>query len=318
MSSELREQDSALITFRDELAARATEARTLAAECQRLTSELRVREDSIAECRLALAARTEEVAALAAREDAQAAEARKNWVPPGHYYSPVVDPDEIRSRAATLFAPPPAGLPGIDLNVARQRELYEEFARYYAEQEFPRSLIPGHRYYSKNDWFPYFDAFALHGMIRHARPRRLIEVGSGFSTCVSLDAIERHMPGEVEMTFVEPNPERLLSLLTPEEVARIRLLRTGVQDVPLAEFERLAANDILFIDSTHVSKAGSDVNFLFFDVLPVLKPGVLIHVHDIFFPFEYPKEWLFEGRSWNENYLVRAFLTHNPAYQIEF
>ncbi len=74
---------------------------------------------------------------------------------------------------------------------------------------------------------------------------------------------------------------------------------------------------MLFIDSTHVSKVGSDVNFLFFEVLPRLRPGVHVHVHDIAYPFEYPREWVLEGRAWNEAYLLRAFLTGNPHWQID-
>ncbi len=76
--------------------------------------------------------------------------------------------------------------------------------------------------------------------------------------------------------------------------------------------------DILFIDSTHVSKIGSDVNRLIFDILPALPRGVVVHFHDIFFPFEYPLEWLYEGRAWNEAYLLRAFLSYNKSFKILF
>jgi hypothetical protein len=84
----------------------------------------------------------------------------------------------------------------------------------------------------------------------------------------------------------------------------------------MSNWRLLKANDILFIDSTHVSKTNSDVNYLFFEILPRLQTGVLVHIHDIFFPFDYPREWILEGRSWNEAYLLRAFLQYNPRFEI--
>lgn len=108
----------------------------------------------------------------------------------------------------------------------------------------------------------------------------------------------------------------MLSLLKPGDADRIRVIPARLQDVDLAEFDALEANDILFIDSTHVSKVGSDVNRIVFEVLPRLKPGVHVHFHDIFYPFEYPAQWVFEGRAWNENYLLKAFLQFNTGFSI--
>ena len=95
------------------------------------------------------------------------------------------------------------------------------------------------------------------------------------------------------------------------------LIEKRVQEVPLETFASLGENDVLFIDSSHVSKIGSDVNRLYFDMLPVLAPGVLIHIHDVAGNFEYPRDWLEEGRAWNEQYLLRAFLMNNRDYRIE-
>jgi len=106
------------------------------------------------------------------------------------------------------------------------------------------------------------------------------------------------------------------SLLKEGDRARIRIVPSRLQDVPLATFEALESNDILFIDSTHVGKTGSDVNHLFFEILPRLASGVHVHVHDIFYPFEYPKEWVYKGRAWNEAYMTRAFLQYNAAFRI--
>jgi hypothetical protein len=153
-------------------------------------------------------------------------------------------------------------------------------------------------------------------MIRYARPRRIIEVGSGYSSCVTLDTNELFFDNRIVCTFVEPYPQRLHMLLRQGDLEHIEILDLSVQRVPLDRFRALEANDILFIDSTHVAKIGSDVNYVFAEILPALRPGVYVHFHDIFYPFEYPKEWIYEGRAWNEAYLLRGFLAFNSAYEI--
>jgi hypothetical protein len=132
-----------------------------------------------------------------------------------------------------------------------------------------------------------------------------------------LDTNEHFLGGRCRLTFIEPYPDhRLLELTTAADHSRFVLIRSKVQTLDPAVFERLESGDMLFIDSSHVAKAGSDVNFLVFEVLPRLAPGVLVHFHDIWYPFEYPREWLDEGRAWNESYLIRAFLMFNPAFNI--
>lgn len=131
-----------------------------------------------------------------------------------------------------------------------------------------------------------------------------------------LDVNELCFDGKLRCTFVEPDPSRLLAMLGDAERNAIDLIPTTLQQVPLPAFAALRANDVLFIDSTHVSKAGSDVNYLFFDILPALASGVYVHFHDVFFPFEYPKEWIYEGRAFNEAYVLRAFLSFNDAFEI--
>jgi Methyltransferase domain len=152
--------------------------------------------------------------------------------------------------------------------------------------------------------------------MRRFRPKRYLEVGSGFSSAVALDTSDLFLEAKVNFTFIEPYPDRLMEVLRPEDRAKCWLERRPVQEVPLEMFEELEENDVLFIDSAHVSKVGSDVNHMMFHVLPRLKPGVIIHIHDIFYPFEYPESWFREGRAWNETYLVRAFLQNNHAYKI--
>lgn len=121
-----------------------------------------------------------------------------------------------------------------------------------------------------------------------------------------------------EFTFIEPHPDRLMQLLRPTDITnpKLKINRSLVQDSPLELFEFLEENDILFADSSHVSKTGSDVNFLFFEVFPRLQSGVYIHIHDIFCPFEYPQSWIVAGRAWNEIYLLHSFLEFNNNFQI--
>jgi len=155
-------------------------------------------------------------------------------------------------------------------------------------------------------------------MIRHAHPKRIIEVGSGYSSCVTLDTNEIYFNNAIKCTFVDPFPDLLLSVLKQGDTARIEIIRRKLQDVEIDVFRSLSAGDILFIDGSHVSKVGSDVNYALFEILPSLNPGVYIHFHDVFYPFEYPLDWLYEGRAWNENYLLRAFLQYNAHFQIAF
>lgn len=239
------------------------------------------------------------------------------WVPPGHFYSPICDQEELRADAPRLFAKGPRELPGIDLRLPQQLALARTLARYYGEEDFPAEPRAGRRYCLDNEYFPYGDAFALFAMLRHLQPRRVVEVGSGWSSAVLLDTDERFLGGRIACTFVEPFPDRLLALLQPQDHARVRLLRCRVQDVALDEFRALQANDILFVDSSHVCKTGSDVHHLVFTVLPLLASGVRVHFHDVHAHFEYPPEWVHEGRAWNESYLLRAFLMHNDAWSIE-
>lgn len=173
--------------------------------------------------------------------------------------------------------------------------------------------LPEDRWQPHNGMYGRADAAVLHAMLRHHRPGRVLEVGSGYSTAVALDVAERHLP-QLRITCVEPNTQRLRSRLRPGD--DVVIIEAPVQDVPLAAFTELEAGDVLFIDSTHVLKSGSDVAWLYLHVLPVLAPGVIVHVHDIHWPFEYPERWLREGRDWTEVYLLRAFLTHNDAWSV--
>ena len=238
--------------------------------------------------------------------------------PLGHFHSPIPDQDEVLANERTIWGPLPRTLPGIDLNESGQLALLAELKPYYNALPFEENPKSGLRYYLNNPWFGHGDAIALYCMLRHFKPNRLIEVGSGFSSAVVLDTNDLFLDGNISCTFIEPNPQRLLSLFTDKDRRSQRLIAAPVQNVDLAVFEQLEANDILFVDSSHVSKVHSDVNRIVFEILPRLAKGVLIHFHDVFYPFEYPKEWITNGVAWNEDYLLRAFLQYNHAFRIEW
>lgn len=144
----------------------------------------------------------------------------------------------------------------------------------------------------------------------------MIEVGSGFSSLLSADVNHRFLGDAMDFTCIEPYPRDFLKKPIP---GLSRVLQNKVESLPLDLFGELDDGDILFIDSSHCSKTGSDVNYLYFQVLPRLRPGVLIHIHDIFFPYDYPKQWsIDENRSWNEQYVLQAMLVHSYAFRVVF
>lgn len=238
----------------------------------------------------------------------------KTWMSPGHFYSPIPSVEDIRRREEELFGDPPRSLPGIDLREEEQLALLERLKEFYPEMPFPRVKSDGTRFWFDNWAYSYADAIFLYSMLRHLQPRRVIEIGSGFSSAAMLDTNERFLDDGVDLTFIDPDPTTVRALLKPGDSAEI--IAAPLQDVPLTRFDALEANDVLFVDSTHVAKTGSDVNRILFDILPRLRPGVYVHFHDMFYPFEYPKEWVYEGRAWNEDYIVRAFLEFNSAFEI--
>ncbi|MFD2265046.1 TylF/MycF/NovP-related O-methyltransferase [Lacibacterium aquatile] len=232
------------------------------------------------------------------------------------YYSPVVDRVAVRRAQDRIFKRDQP-LDGLSFDFEAQRALLEQLTPLANDLPFQDQPVDGLRYGYRNDYFSYFDAILMASMIRLHRPKRVMEIGSGHSSCVILDVNDRYFEGAIECSFIEPYPERLQSLLRPGENVHLHAL--PVQEVDLAVFDRLEAGDILFIDSTHVSKTGSDVNHNFFKIFPRLAPGVLICLHDVFHPFEYPKYWVLdEHRSWNELYLLRAFLSYNSSFETVF
>jgi hypothetical protein len=243
-----------------------------------------------------------------------------NFFYPGHYYTPIPDPEFIKENESMIFRHDVPEIRGIHIDSISQVELTARFMGYLAEYVPPNNqaeaMVRNARFHLDNPFFNGFDAFAYIGMLRHFKPKRVVEVGSGFTSALALDVRDNFLSLAPEFTFIEPFPERLVNLLSGNDKSKEKIIQDIVQKVGSEVFLNLEKGDILFIDSSHVSKVGSDVNFLLLEVLPRLRTGVVIHIHDIFWPFEYPKAWFDEGRSWTEAYLLRGILTHSIRYKI--
>ncbi|QYK40370.1 MAG: class I SAM-dependent methyltransferase [Paracoccaceae bacterium] len=236
--------------------------------------------------------------------------------PPGHYYSPIVNPAEVRTFFSVDRRQPIDSVAGLSIRDADLRAEFDRLRPFISSHRFPKTKTEGARYYTENGIFTVGDAIVLAAMIARHRPKRIIEIGSGFSTACMLDTIER-LDLPTAITCIEPNPARLRRNLTERDAERVTIVEGLVQGTDPAMYETLESGDFLFIDSTHVVKTGSDVCFEMFEILPRLKPGVVVHVHDIHHPFEYPDAWIFEKRrSWNEVYILRAFLMYNHRFPV--
>jgi predicted O-methyltransferase YrrM len=221
-------------------------------------------------------------------------------VRPGHYYSPIVDPETVRSYVARERMAP---IEGIDIDTAAMRQLWLKNLKAIQETPFTEEMSLRNRYYYGAMSYPSGDAITLRMMVHDRRPRRVIEIGSGFSSACFLDSADQAGLENFHLTCIEPYPERVKKILWPGDWNRVTLIEKLVQEVSPSLVEDLEANDILFIDSTHVLKTGSDVHFELFHLLPRVKPGVLVHIHDVRYPFEYPDPFIFERNySWTEAY----------------
>jgi predicted O-methyltransferase YrrM len=251
-------------------------------------------------------------------EEAKGKRYRSNYEVPGHFYSPIPDINEIVEKADKIWKPPSMEVPGVRMNPDIQYDHLKDFFELANSFPFPEEKSDKTRYYYNNHSYSYADGISLHSMIRKYKPRRIIEIGSGFSSCVMADTNELFFNNTISLTFIEPNPEFFFSVFSEKDRQQNCVLVQKVQDVDLAVYDELEENDILFIDSSHVGKIGSDVNHEFFEIMPRLKKGVLIHFHDIFHPFEYPYDWIMEGRAMNENYMLKTFLQYNESFEILF
>jgi hypothetical protein len=228
------------------------------------------------------------------------------------YYSPIVNTEQLPDAVFERAAP----MPGVDLDLANHLDLLERrLAPRFAEWDPPLDP-PGDElgFYLRNRYYGPFDSYVLYGFVRELRPSRLIELGSGYSTLVIRQAAKRNMREghRLEHTVIDPHPSPLVG-----DLYGLRIETRSPTELDGAVFERLQGGDVLFVDTTHVVKAGSEVPRIVLELLPALAGGVVVHFHDIFRPFEYPRV-LFERFNvhWQEQYLVQAFLAFNPQFRV--
>jgi hypothetical protein len=200
---------------------------------------------------------------------------------------------------------------GIDWNEKESLKLLDDLAEYSEEY---KGLVESGKFDPSQGAFPAHDPAIYYCLLRHFKPKHIIEVGVGSSTRLANLAKNRNVDIHADITGIDPY---YVSADLDEMVEE--LIRKPVQEVPISEFRKLEENDILFIDGSHVSKAGSDVNYLFLEILPSLNKGVIVHVHDICLPDEMPKDWIkSQAIFWNEQYLLNAFLIFNSKFNILF
>jgi predicted O-methyltransferase YrrM len=238
--------------------------------------------------------------------------------PPGHFHSAIADPQEAASYFENSYDKVPESVPGVRLSIAEMEAFWRRQDRTIASTPFSDKEGAEFRYYY-HPIFPHGDGIMLRTMIETLRPQRIIEIGSGHSTACMLDSAELSGLDDISITCIEPDPPRLLSKLRKQDIGRITILKEKVQNVSIDVFKALQPGDILFVDSSHVMKAASDVHFIFFHILPALQVGVTVHFHDIFYPFDYHRSWNLEKNfSWTEAYALRAFLQFNSSFRVVF
>jgi Methyltransferase domain len=230
-------------------------------------------------------------------------------VRPIHYYEPLPDFRSISTaqlRRRRRF-------PSIKFPLDQQVEFLIELGGKYRTEISAIAAASGYDFC--NPYFPGVDACAYYAIIRHLQPQKIVEVGSGFSTQIASLALRRNKSGGAggELLCIEPHPEDRLI----KSDAQFTLVPKPVQDLDQEIFVSLSPRDILFIDSSHVASTGSDVCIVLLEILPQLQAGVWVHVHDIFFPEDYPPEWVIERRTaFNEQYMLEAFLSFNSVFSV--
>jgi hypothetical protein len=236
-------------------------------------------------------------------------EAKGFHITPANFYQPIPNlrtlDEQTWDRASQL--------PGLEMNEENQLDLLRTSFPAYSREYTPTqsSGVPP-KFYFGNCAFDGTDALSTYCMIRHFKPGTVIEVGSGYSSLVSAEALQRNERGK--LICIEPFPRDFVQKGFP---GLDTLIQKKVEEVEIDFFLQLGQNDILFIDSSHTVKIGSDVNYLVLEILPRLRPGVIVHFHDIFLPYDYPRDWVVnEMRFWNEQYLLQAFLAFNTEFRV--
>lgn len=242
------------------------------------------------------------------------------WAPPGHYYSPITDPNDPRVRQTEILNLHALSVcPDLGLDEPAMIRLLGWLGEHASHFPFSPGSTPEWRYFTGNGHFGHADGAVMFSMLMEYKPARCIEFGCGFSSLLIMDVNDHFFEQSMELSLYDPRPDIVLSLLAPHDPYRELVKARRSSEIPDAAFQALGRGDLLSLETSHVAKTGSDLTDLLFRVLPLLAPGVLIHIHDIFYPFEYPEAWAVQdNRSWNEAYLLRAFLQFNRQFRVLF
>ncbi|MCB9799922.1 MAG: class I SAM-dependent methyltransferase [Candidatus Omnitrophica bacterium] len=239
-------------------------------------------------------------------------------VPPGHFDSPIPNMDDIAqmksNEAKELLGK--YDLLDVPWHSDTAKQLF--LSLYSLHPDFDRDIVKSriNRYSFENIYFSGMDAFVLYALIRSKKPKRIFEVGSGYSSALIMDTVEKYydVNESFRLVCIDPFAERLKEQIGQPTGEQIKIMEQRIQDIDPKMFKELESGDFLFVDSSHVAKAGSDINHIFFHILPLLAKGVWVHFHDIFWPFTYPEAWFTQGRFWSEVYFLRAFLQNNDTF----
>ena len=236
------------------------------------------------------------------------------WVPPGHRYSPIPSPVQILMQEERLFAHP-TDFYGIDLKLESQVGWLDALSQYKSEFPFTPNPQDSYRFYLNNSEFSHGDSMVYYGMLRHLKPRRVIDMSNVYSLSLLMDVNDQYFDSGIDLTVIKDPRAQHLGLDQIYQTQGI-VVKEEIFHLSTDEIRSLMPNDILFLDTSHVSKMSSDLNYLVHYVLPLLEAGVYVHFHDIFSNFHYPTEWVTEGRAWNESYLLRSFLMFNEVFEV--
>jgi predicted O-methyltransferase YrrM len=235
-------------------------------------------------------------------------------IAPNHYYSPLINLDELRATRDRWAKR--RDMTGLRIDLDAQAAQLRDWCLPFRDEYRDNAAYIRATYEQYGPGYGPIEAQALHGVLRALKPRRIIEIGSGVSTACMLDALMRNEAEGVpaELICIEPHPSDAIRTLQKD--GRITLLDQPVQDVEGSQFRTLQAGDVLFVDGTHVVQTGGDVNRIVLEILPRLASGVVVHVHDVYLPFDYPPDALRSIFHWPETALLQAWMTDNARVEI--
>lgn len=240
---------------------------------------------------------------------------KNHYFLPENCYSPLVDRKELMHRNHIIWPDKHENtIADVELNEETQKKTLSIIEKKYSEGIAFCNNLTNKRFTFNNPYFSIADGIILHALLLYVKPKKIIEIGAGYSTCFIQEIKNSTLENSFDYTVIEPNTEVYNSLV--KNITDITLHKQTVQSMPLDVFKTLEAGDILYLDTSHIVKTDSEVNYILFNILPVLNKGVIIHFDDVYYPFEYTKELIDKGYSWNENYFLRAFLMNNNKYKI--